>query len=814
MQDQERPPLHYVTFGGLVTNADPRDIGYGAVRLENMTLAIPGQLSSRKGHTLLEFANDPGSGDANIMAMCRFETPAYKFVVCQLEHGGVYAKGDQASIGLIVDQNTLDTTYPANFAKDRAGVLYLANGIDRHCLWDGSTEEALRSGIKPPPAPAVVGDGTTGAVADGAYYCAYKYIDYLGRESELGPGILLTLSAGLPQHIDWQAIQDSTETDRVRYVDLYRTTAGQATTYYRVVRLGNHGTITATADSGGFCEFTLPLGHSLEEGAIITIAGHSVAGYNGDHLITAPTTSTSIVTDVPFTSAGTGTATWTIAGYMNEDDLDDDDLALNLALPVTNDDDSVNARRQGMPPSECAVLAWFQDRMFYAVQKKYTRGTVATTAGAQTITGTGLTWPQEFGGSDHYPARTGEWLMQIDGEPKPLRIVDWLNANQIRTTEDSTPTLTQSGASYVLYPDPKVFRNKILYSEVDEAESVPYDAAVAAENFYDGYLNAIPIQENTGDDDELTSLMPYGFALWAIKERHIYRITFSRQPSLEAAVVLVASRGCLNNRCWAQHEGLAYLMDSSGVYAFDTNSVEPISQAIHNLWRDGTIDFTNAEWFFASVDPADEVVRFYVQFAGDSGTRPTRALCYSIRQKAWTFETYPWQLGGACKADVGSGERLLVGAVEDAVYMVGEGYTDAGVTIAYAWRGGKLALSASAKSQGRALEVAFQPTAVQTSLTAKLYFDNRAAALTIENDNNGGNGVVLTAGSANIDIDMYQYRVEGEEQAGWARQEFGPVRGDKLTMTNRWVSVELTGTAPTTEQITVFGVTVVGAEAK
>lgn len=715
----------------------------------------------------------------------------------------------------LVANDTFDNNWPVHFAKDRAGLLYVSNGFNRHRIWDGALASALQSGIKVPPAPSVVRDGTTGAVANGDYYCAYKYVDFLGRESELGPGILLAVSGGTPQHIDWQSIQDSTETDRVRYVDLYRTTAGQATTYYKVVRLGNHGTITATANSGGFCEFTLPLGHSLEEGAVITVAGHSVAGYNGDHRITAPTTSTSIVTDIAFTSAGTGTATWTIAGYMNEDDLDDDDLSLNTALPVLNEDESVNARRQGMPPSECAVMAWFQDRMFYAVQRKYTPGTVSTTAGSQTITGAGagLVWLEEFGGSDMYPARSGEWLMQIENEPKPMRIVDWLNANQIRATEDTVPTLTQSGVSYVLYPDPKIFRNRLFYSEVDEAESVPYDAEIAANNPFggSGYINSIEIQENTGDDDELTALMPFGFALWAIKERHIYRVTFSRQPDIEAAVVMVAERGCLNNRCWVRHDGLAYLMDSSGIYAFDTNSVEPISLPIQNLWRDGTINLENAQWFFAAVDPAEETVRFYVQFTGDSDDRPRRALCYHTRHKGWWTETYTNQLSGATKADIGYSERLLVGGIEDAIYVSGEGYTDAGVTISYAWRSGKFPFADNKDHESRAVEVTFQPTEVAATLNARFYLDNKSTAQAFNIDQNRGDGVQITNGSTNAAIDMKVDRSENGDQVGWVRQAFGG-RGDKNTQVPRCVAVELAGTAPTTEQIIVFQVTVVGVE--
>lgn len=94
MQDSERPPLTYTKFEGLSTNADPRDIGLGAVQLDNLTLAIPGQLTSRKGHGTASFANDSGTADADILGLFRFEMPAYKFVLTFLSHGGVAASRD------------------------------------------------------------------------------------------------------------------------------------------------------------------------------------------------------------------------------------------------------------------------------------------------------------------------------------------------------------------------------------------------------------------------------------------------------------------------------------------------------------------------------------------------------------------------------------------------------------------------------------------------------------------------------------------------------------------------------------------------
>ena len=91
MQTPEKAEFRYTNFGGLQTNADARDIGAGAMTLQNMTLIVPGQLTSRLGFEPVRFENETSTADADTLALTRFETSAYKFIVCQLSHGGVSA---------------------------------------------------------------------------------------------------------------------------------------------------------------------------------------------------------------------------------------------------------------------------------------------------------------------------------------------------------------------------------------------------------------------------------------------------------------------------------------------------------------------------------------------------------------------------------------------------------------------------------------------------------------------------------------------------------------------------------------------------
>ena len=90
---------------------------------------------------------------------------------------------------------------------------------------------------------------------------------------------------------------------------------------------------------------------------------------------------------------------------------------------------------------------------------------------------------------------------------------------------------------------------------MDEPESVPA-------------ANSIILQENVNDRSEVTSLMPHGSSMIVGKDRHLYRLSFVRQPNLDATVSLIAFRGVCNQRCWASHEGVLYLMDQQGPYVF------------------------------------------------------------------------------------------------------------------------------------------------------------------------------------------------------------------------------------------------------
>jgi len=169
--------------------------------------------------------------------------------------------------------------------------------------------------------------------------------------------------------------------------------------------------------------------------------------------------------------------------------------------------------------------------------------------------------------------------------------------------------------------------NTIYFSEATEPESVPSSS------------NTIVMQE---DGDVITGLMPYAGGLYIFKRRHVYLLSTAGDPRRDGRVGLVAERGCVNQRCWARVEGLAFAMDKGGIYAFDGNSTKSLSGPVQDYFR-GKITWHQAKWFHACHDPASEVVRFFVCMEGN--TYPRHALCYYYRADAWSVEEYATSMG-------------------------------------------------------------------------------------------------------------------------------------------------------------------------
>ncbi len=463
----------------------------------------------------------------------------------------------------------------------------------------------------------------------------------------------------------------------------------------------------------------------------------------------------------------------------------DEQLVALTPLSILNPDGTLSARRFVPPPEGMSVVCQFQDRLFYAAPESI---------------GFGEAWANSTSPSTMI---IGAVLYTIAaGRRTVASYDDSVNPPVITFTGDGgTMLLPVAQATATVFPDSDIW-NTILYSETDEFESVPDSQ------------NKIIVQDNNEDTDIIVGLLPFNSVLWILKERHTYRLTFVKQPVIDAAVTMAFSRGAYNNRCWDVFEDQAFLMDAHGCWKLTASGYEPISGPIQNYWRDGLIDETRSRWFSVSVEPNEAVARFYLMLdedvpVGTASTTyiyPTRAFCYSIRSGAWWMETYPVGLTGKARITKEGQQRLLMGGTNGAVegsgvMLVGEGTGDrlnnaASTTqIDATFRSGKMAIPQDGQSE-RALVLDYPPlsgnaSAVESALM-RLYYDHETSPVTASQAWSGG-PLSQAASSGDIDIDLRLERVSDNNASGYARYQFAK-RAQRHVRGNRFVSVELVAT--------------------
>lgn len=582
------------------------------------------------------------------------------------DSGGLYSVTTSAAHGLTTGSQIRITGVvgTGRMADD-------VNSVDQTITSTGATTFTIDGVDFDSDTPAVyTSDGTWSLKSENAtvgdYVCAYRYVDHNepGVPSSLSERTTVTAAFG--DAFQWDGLALSSQ-NRGRYVELWRSTSEQSTELYLIVKLQDSGSVNNTVDNGGFVQIVFTQPHELSAGAVITVAGHSVGGYNTDHEVTSVDSDTEVTTDISFTSNGTG-GTWSLNGYV--DDNASDDALLDAAtadaanrLLITYPDGSASAYRHTPPPDWMSVVVNFQDRAFYGVPVPYNEGTVETNADTG-ITGTGTAWTAEMVGR----------FIWIDGESETHEITVVGGATSITIGKN----LDNAGSAlfYVILPS-ATERNKWYFSSPDEPESVWRDV-VAEPNAPYAAANETIVQQNTEDDDCMTGGLPHGAYLWTLKERHIYRTSFVRQPLVDIRHTLVASRGCFNQRCWGKYSDLAFLMDQMGPYtiAIAEGIPTPIDANIHDLWKDGTIDFANRKWFHVHVDQTLAIAYFFVGFAADSSTRPKRAVCFHIPTRAWWIEKFPLEIGSATQISISGRLRSVVGAEDDLILKTYEGTTD------------------------------------------------------------------------------------------------------------------------------------------
>jgi hypothetical protein len=348
------------------------------------------------------------------------------------------------------------------------------------------------------------------------------------------------------------------------------------------------------------------------------------------------------------------------------------------------------------------------------------------------------------------------------------------------------------GSSAAAHSEP----NTLYFSEVDEPESVPEP-------------NELILQDNVNGGDRITSLMPFGGGMVVFQERHAYRLSYAAQPIIDANFVLLAQRGCLNQRCWVTHNGVAYVADSSGIYVLDGSTATPISDGIDTYWTRSIIDFAAAKNFFMSVDPVTRIVRFHFAVANNL---PDRALCFHAVTQAWWEEQYAQQSGAAAIARTGGKQRLLVGA-QSGILLHDAGGLDidaegSGVGIACSMRTGTFPLMP--KGDDRSLRVLYSPTTAACNLLANLHYNNSSSPRPAAIATDRGSGFTTSGGGA-ATLNLAAARSSLGDATGYATAMYAGRLDDRSAGGDRHIALGLALTRPSTESVTLHGLAIQGA---
>lgn len=332
--------------------------------------------------------------------------------------------------------------------------------------------------------------------------------------------------------------------------------------------------------------------------------------------------------------------------------------------------------------------------------------------------------------------------------------------------------------------------NSLWYSEIEEPESVPE-------------VNEIVLQENANDSDAIVGMIPFGAGLLVAQSRHLYRLQYVSQPIIDAGIMLMAYRGVLNARCMDVYDGVAFLADSYGVYAFDGSAQQSLSIPVDDYWRDGKIDFSKADVFHLRVNPLERVVRFYYCQVGDSAL-PTRALCYCIATKSWWEETYH-QPHTATVPVLAPTARVLTAGL--GVFMKqNPGAIDSGSTqMPWEYRTGNFAL---ATERSRSVGVVHTPS--NNTLQVRVHYNGATAPRANAISSDRGDGFTVSQGSTAASYNMAVDRSALGAAPGFARAYFSGRVDDRSAGGDRHSAVALAGARTGSDPVVLHAVVVEG----
>ncbi len=351
------------------------------------------------------------------------------------------------------------------------------------------------------------------------------------------------------------------------------------------------------------------------------------------------------------------------------DTLSDVALAALTEVVIDNPDGTTNANRFDPPTTKRFVLPYL-DRMLYFADITYEVGSVELTNGSASVQGRGTSWTDQMVG----------WKFYVDGQTTEYTVSALNTSTQVITLSVVYAGTTNLFSAYALKRE-KAHRRRIYYTTVLEPESQRSTDYI------------LPADEG----DDYTGGFVLAGSAYICEPRRIWKVFMTSMQGRASAnnkpglgIAHAVYRGLVNNRCWARVENLVYLLDYEGIFVFDGNTHQMLSDPVQDFWRDLKINFGAKDWFFCTVDPAAEVIRWHVSL-GD-GYLPNHSLVYHYRRQQWQgIEEYEYHFGASVLCPVGGALRPLYGG-EAGKFHISEGSLDG--TTAYTIRGTATAATA------------------------------------------------------------------------------------------------------------------------
>lgn len=330
----------------------------------------------------------------------------------------------------------------------------------------------------------------------------------------------------------------------------------------------------------------------------------------------------------------------------------DTTLRNETAVPLFDDEGNNLANSHGLPPDDKPIVAAYLGRMWAGGDVSYSEGSIELTYGSKTVQGIGTDWTTAF----------ADRFLYVVGASRSYQIASCDPLAQTLTLTEEYRGATDPFGVYAVR-SPPALRNQLFFTLAGEYDSWPFE-------------NTIAIEE-TGD--EVTALISSDSFFYIVQRRHIHRLTYRVDPGIDGGIFPASYRGCVNHRSWVNVNGVIYMLDEQGIYAFEGRAQDEVAAPIQNIfWLEDNgvpfrINWSASRFIHAQHDKANMTIRWFVPLAGSYA--PRHALCLNYGNKAWWVEECPWMIGASCVMESGT-PHPVIGTTGRRVMAFGVGTLD------------------------------------------------------------------------------------------------------------------------------------------